>query len=208
MECLLEAHHFKNLASVAGLSRTTLDEHHQLYAGYVRKANALSAQLNAIQNSVRIVHTTDIVNIKGDLCFALAAVRNHEMYFEILGDHKTPAPQILQDRIAANFGTMENYIEDLRKTALVTRGWTWTVLDHLTGRLWNLSGQHNGLFPFWDARPILTIDLCDHAYFYDFGHHRADYINCVIDNLNWEKPAEYLAAHTATKHAQPDLVTL
>ena len=144
MECLLEAHHFKNLASVAGLSRTTLDEHHQLYAGYVRKANALSAQLNAIQNSVRIVHTTDIVNIKGDLCFALAAVRNHEMYFEILGDHKTPAPQILQDRIAANFGTMENYIEDLRKTALVTRGWTWTVLDHLTGRLCSLDQSgHN-----------------------------------------------------------------
>lgn len=194
MDSLLEPRAFANLASVAGLSRTTLDEHHQLYCGYVKKANALSDQLTAIQNTPQLANAVDIVNIKGDLCFALAAVRNHEMYFDILGAHKTPIPQILKDRIAVNFGSMDNYLDDLRRTALGTRGWTWTVMDQLTGRLWNLSGQHNGQFPFWGARPILTLDLCDHAYFYDFGHHRADYINCLIDHLNWEKPAEFLAA--------------
>jgi Fe-Mn family superoxide dismutase len=199
MDSVLEPREFVNLASVAGLSRTTLDEHHQLYCGYVRKANALSARLTAIQNTPQMAHAADIVNIKGDLCFALSAVRNHEMYFDILGDHKTPVPQLLQERIALNFGSMENYIEDLRRTALGTRGWTWTVMDNATGRLWNLSGQHNGLFPFWDARPILTLDLCDHAYFYDFGHHRADYVNCLIEHLNWAKPAEYLTADAATK---------
>jgi Fe-Mn family superoxide dismutase len=202
MECVLQEREFSNMASVAGLSRATLDEHHQLYAGYVRKANVLSDRLMAIQHTPQLANTVDIVNIKGDLCFALAAVRNHEMYFEILGDHPTAVPAIFKDQISASFGSMENYIEDLRRTALGTRGWTWTVSDHLTGRIWNLSGQHNGLFPFWNAHPILTLDLCDHAYFYDFGHHRADYIHCLIDNLNWEKPAEYLTP-AATNRNQP-----
>lgn len=206
MESVLEPRNFANLSSVAGLSRTTLDEHHQLYCGYVRKANALSDRLVAIQNTPHLANSVDIVNIKGDLCFALAAVRNHEMYFDILGDQNTSIPPLLKQRISLNFGSMENYIEDLRRTALGTRGWTWTVMDHVTGRLWNLSGQHNGLFPFWDAQPILTLDLCDHAYFYDFGHHRADYIECLIDHLNWEKPAQYLTSGEKLQHSGSVLV--
>ncbi|MGC9259932.1 MAG: superoxide dismutase [Phycisphaerae bacterium] len=206
MQRLLEPREFANLASVAGLSRTTLDEHHQLYSGYVRKVNTLSEQLIGIQNAPKLAHTVDIANIKGDLCFALAAVRNHEMYFEILGDHRTEPPQVLQDRIAPCFGSMENFIEDLRHTALGTHGWAWTVLDHRTGRLWNVSGQHNGLFPFWDAQPILALDLCDHAYFYDFGHHRNEYINSLIEHLNWEKPAEYLTGGRICAQAGTPLV--
>jgi Fe-Mn family superoxide dismutase len=192
MDHVLEPRSFANLTSVAGLSRTTLDEHYQLYCGYVKKANSLSERLTAIQMTPELASAVDIVNIKGDLCFALAAVRNHEMYFDILGSRKISIPAMLQEQISANFGSMDNYLEDLRRTAMGTRGWTWTVMDQHTGRLWNFSGHHNGQFPFWDARPILTLDLCDHAYFYDFGHHRADYVNCLIDHLNWEKPAEFL----------------
>ncbi len=198
MDSPLIPREFPNLLSVAGLSRTTLDEHLHLYAGFVQKANCLSDRLAAIQKAPYFASSTDIINIKSDLCFALAAVRNHEMYFDILGDHKMPPPNILIDLISASFGSMDNYLDDLRRTALSTRGWAWTVWDHVTGRLWNLAGQHNGLFPFWDARPILTLDLCDHAYFYDFGHQRADYVNCVLANLNWEKPAEFLTQQRIT----------
>ena len=203
MERLLEPREFANLASVAGLSRATLDEHHQLYSGYVRRANALSAQLIAIQHAPNLANKVDIANIKSDLYFTLAAVRNHEMYFEILSDRRTIPPQILQDSLVPCFGSMENYIEDLRRTALATRGWAWTVLDHRTGQLWNISGPHNGLFPFWDSRPILALDLCDHAYFYDFGHRRADYVNSLIDYLNWDKPTEYLTGGIGTQAGRP-----
>ena len=67
MESVLEPRNFANLSSVAGLSRTTLDEHHQLYCGYVRKANALSDRLVAIQNTPHLANSVDIVNIKGEL---------------------------------------------------------------------------------------------------------------------------------------------
>ena len=92
MDHILEPRSFANLASVTGLSRTTLDEHYQLYCGYVKKANTLSERLTAIQMTPKLASAVDIVNIKGDLCFALAAVRNHEMYFDILGSRKISIP--------------------------------------------------------------------------------------------------------------------
>jgi Fe-Mn family superoxide dismutase len=43
-------------------------------------------------------------------------------------------------------------------------------------------------------RPLLTIDVWEHAYYLDFQNKRADHVNALIDNLvNWEFAAENLA---------------
>lgn len=68
-------------------------------------------------------------------------------------------------------------------------------MDHTSGRLWNLPGQQVSLSPLWNAQPLLALDLYEHAFFYDYGHRRSEYIDALIAHLDW-KPAEarYLAA--------------
>ena len=43
-------------------------------------------------------------------------------------------------------------------------------------------------------RPLLTIDVWEHAYYLDYQNKRADHVNAVIDKLaNWDFAAENLA---------------
>lgn len=38
----------------------------------------------------------------------------------------------------------------------------------------------------WNATPVIAIDMADHAYYYDYGSRRTEYLNAIIRNLNWQ----------------------
>ncbi len=202
MACqLLKAREFAHLATVAGLSRPTLDEHYQLYLGFVHKANSLTEKICERQRTRGALDMSDIANLKGDLQFALAAVRNHEIYFDLLGHQTVPLHQELADCIDEAFDSTEGFLLDLRMTAVSSRGWVWTVYDLTTGRIWNLSGSQNGQFPLFNAVPILALDLSDHAYFYDFGLRRGAYVDVVLAHLRWDRVWRNLQSAQALRNA-------
>ena len=195
MSCrLLKAREFDNLANAAGLSRDTLSEHYQLYLGFIDKANSLTEKICERQHLRGVLDMSDIANLKGDLQFALAAVRNHELYFDLLGENKTAFPAELSAAMEEAFDCAEGFLQDLRLTAVSSRGWTWTVFDLSTSRLWNLSGNQSGQFPLFNAIPILALDLSDHAYFYDFGLRRGAYVDTVLAHLRWDRVGRNLQA--------------
>ncbi len=200
------ARHFDNLAAVQGLSSALIQDHYRLYLGYVNKAHELCG-LHA--QAVRLKHDAtdaDLRNLKRDLTFTLAAARNHELYFGLLGREPSPRAPVLMQALREDFGPFENYIADLTRTALSTHGWAFTLVDHHTGHLINVTSAQNGQFPMWNASPVLAIDMADHAYFYDYGSHRTEYLSAIIGNLHWPTVAENLAAAhavhaAATPHA-------
>ncbi len=209
MSCqVLTAMEFANLSTVAGLSRPTLDEHYQLYTGFVDKANKLTEKICERQRARGKLDVSDIANLKGDLQFALAAARNHEIYFALLGDQKTSIPPKLEAIVNEAFHSVESFLLDLRMTAISSRGWAWTVLDMSTNRLWNMTGNQSGHFPIWNAIPILALDLSDHAYFYDFGIRRGAYVDVVLAHLRWDRVWNNLQAAQAVRAATPRLVGL
>ncbi len=58
------------------------------------------------------------------------------------------------------------------------------------GRLINWVGDSQNTYLSWDLRPILALDVYEHAYFLDFGVNRGVYIDAFFKNLDWAKIGE------------------
>jgi Fe-Mn family superoxide dismutase len=185
---------FETFEQCDAISPTTRANHLALYHGYVKKYGELSAQMAALQARGPSA-IADISSLKGDITFALGAIKNHQLYFDSLGAEEGQEPTgVLKDLIVKSFHSVPQYLVDLKQTALQGRGWAWTAYDLDQGRLFNFeAGASNGL-PVWNAMPLMALDLYGHAYFYDYGNNKAPYIEAVMRGLRWERIRERLEA--------------
>ncbi len=124
-----------------------------------------------------------------------AQVWNHTFYWNCLRHNGGGAPPAkLAQMIDAGFGSFENFKKEFAQ-ACVTQfgsGWGWLVAD---GGALKVVKTANAEVPFTKGqKPLLTIDVWEHAYYLDYQNRRADYVNAVIDKLlNWHFAEENLA---------------
>lgn len=172
------------------ISDKTHEEHLKLYTGYVNKSNALLEAIEklgtpdpadaAVANQI----ASAIRNLKVDLTFALGGLKNHELYFDILGGDGKPTGKIAE-LIDRDFGSYDNYKKDLKATGIAARGWAWTGIDHETGKLFNYIGDAQNTYPVWGVTPLLGLDVYEHAYYADFFTARAAYIDEFFNFVDW-----------------------
>ena len=117
---------------------------------------------------------------------------NHSFYWNSLTPNGGGEPAgALAEKITQDFGSFEKYKEELKAAAATQfgSGWAWLVLD---GNTLKVVKTGNAQTPLTSGqKPILTIDVWEHAYYLDFQNRRPDYVASVIDNLlNWEFAAE------------------
>jgi Fe-Mn family superoxide dismutase len=120
---------------------------------------------------------------------------NHTFYWRGLrpkGGGEPPAA--LKQKIEASFGSLDACKKELANAGITQfgSGWAWLVLD--SGRLKVLRTGNADNPMTQGMKPLLTIDVWEHAYYLDYQNRRADYVNAVIEKLiNWEFAAENLA---------------
>ncbi|MBU2621070.1 MAG: superoxide dismutase [Proteobacteria bacterium] len=168
-------------------------KHHM---GYVDNLNKLIAgtELAYLPLEKIITETTGKVG-KTAIFNNAAQAWNHTFYWRSLrpkGGGEPPA--VLKQKIEASFSTLDACKKELA-TAATTQfgsGWTWLVLD---GNKIKVVKTSNADVPITTGmKPLLTIDVWEHAYYLDYQNRRADYVNAVLDNLiNWDFAAENLA---------------
>jgi len=192
---------FDHLHGFDGLSERCMREHIKLYNGYVAKYNELMNKLRGARNGGRIHAAADTESLKVDITFALAAIKNHELFFDILGaDGDEPAGP-LADALNKSFNSIPQYLMDLKQAALVGRGWAWTAYDLDYGHLFNYEGGATAGIPVWNSVPIVAIDLAGHAYFYDFGSGKVAYVETVMKAISWTRvAARFTAAQQMSPH--------
>jgi Fe-Mn family superoxide dismutase len=113
---------------------------------------------------------------------------NHSFYWKSLttnGGGELPAA--LKLKVEASFGSVDNFKKELASTAVSQfgSGWAWLVLD---GTLLKVVKTSNADIPMTKGlKPLLAIDVWEHAYYLDYQNRRADYVNAVLEKLiNWE----------------------
>jgi len=124
-----------------------------------------------------------------------AQVWNHDFYWSSLkpGGGGEP-PTELATRLEAAFGSVAACKEELKKAAMgqFGSGWAWLALD---GEKLVVTKTGNADNPLTKGlKPLVTIDVWEHAYYLDYQNRRADYVQAVLDKLiNWGFAAENLA---------------
>jgi Fe-Mn family superoxide dismutase len=112
---------------------------------------------------------------------------NHTFYWHSLkaGGGGKPSGKIAQ-MIDAAFGGYDNFKKEMSATTVSQfgSGWGWLVLD---GGALKIVKTPNAEVPFTKGqKPLVTIDVWEHAYYLDQQNKRAAYVDAVIDKLlNW-----------------------
>src|ERR1039457_1945430 len=102
-------------------------------------------------------------------------------------------PAALKQRIEASFGSVDACKKELASAAVTQfgSGWAWLVLEG--GKLKVVKTGNAGAPINTGMKPLLTIDVWEHAYYLDYQNRRADFIDAVMEKLiNWDFAAENL----------------
>ena len=105
-------------------------------------------------------------------------------------------PAELARRLDEAFGSVAACKKELAAAAMAQfgSGWAWLVAD---GERLRVVRTSNAELPLTQGlRPLLTVDVWEHAYYIDYQNRRADYANAVLDRLiNWDFALENLHRH-------------
>ena len=119
---------------------------------------------------------------------------NHAFYWHSLKPKGGGEPaSVLKKEIEASFGSMDVCKKELMTVATTQFGsdWAWLVMDG--NKLKVVKTANADLSLTKGMKPLLTIDVWEHAYYLDYQNRRADYVNAVLDKLiNWDFAAENL----------------
>jgi len=116
-----------------------------------------------------------------------AQVFNHNFYWQSLQSAGAGMSQDVTDLLAKDFGSLEKFQEDFKSAAVSQfgSGWVWLVLEEGRVKITKTANADNPLVH--KQKPLLVIDVWEHAYYLDYQNRRADYAEAVINNLlNWE----------------------
>jgi len=178
------------------ISANTLSYHYgKHHKTYVDNLNKLIAGTEFADLPLeKIVAATDGKPEQAAIFNNAAQVWNHTFYWHSLkGGGGGEPPAALAKMIEASFGGLDNCKKELSAAAVgqFGSGWAWLVRD---GEKLKVIKTGNAQTPIAKGpKPLLTIDVWEHAYYLDYQNRRVDYVNAVLDKLiNWGFAADNL----------------
>lgn len=178
------------------ISTNTIGFHYgKHHKGYVDTLNKLIAGTELSNHSLeKLIAETAGKADKVAIFDNAAQTWNHTFYWRSLrpkGGGEPPAA--LKQRIEASFGNLDACKKELA-TAATTEfgsGWAWLVLEADKLKVVKTANAETPLTK--GVKPLLTIDVWEHAYYLDYQNRRPDYVNAVLDKLiNWGFAADNL----------------
>lgn len=117
-----------------------------------------------------------------------AQVWNHWFYWNCLDPRGIKKPNgKLMDAINSSFGSYDQCINEISSAAVAQfgSGYAWLVKDGSKLKVLKTANADNPMA--MDQKPLLAIDVWEHAYYLDYQNKRKEYIDHVVNNLiNWE----------------------
>jgi superoxide dismutase, Fe-Mn family len=169
------------------ISARTISFHYgKHHAGYVKALNELVEGTVLADRSLEELVMLTAEDPKTELVFHNAAqVWNHDFYWLSMGAKGGGEPSgKLKRSIESDFGGIKDFRTAFTKAAIgeFGSGWVWLVVTK-EGKL-AIEVTKNANTPITEGKkPLITLDVWEHAYYLDFQNRRADYIASWLDKL-------------------------
>ena len=180
------------------ISKTAMALHYyKHHAGYVAKTNQLLKETGLTMTSpVTLLHEINGKENYKPLFNALAQAWNHAFYWECLkpGGGNIPEGKLL-DKINLSFGNVAAFKQQFVSAAASQfgSGWVWLVKEN--DGLTILTTANADTPVAHGIKPILVVDVWEHAYYLDYKNRRKEFVQSVLDNLvNWAFVQEQLTS--------------
>lgn len=175
------------------ISSQTLETHHGKHvATYIDNLNKLIENTPYENVSlVEIIEQSAGKPAEQKIFNNAAQIYNHDFFFHGM------CPQCeakIPDEIINSFGSKQQFKDQFKSaaTSLFGSGYTWLVRDE--DNVLRIVNTANADTPIaYNMKPILALDVWEHAYYLDYKNKRADFIDSFLDNLvDWNFVAENL----------------
>ena len=186
----MRIHHTKHHQAYVDKLNTALEKHSELVT---KPLEELLKNLEAVPEDIRLA----VRNHGGGHW-------NHTFFWEILRPASPTTSQVGPREktiglIDETFGNFEAFQKQFKEAALgrFGSGWAWLVLDS-SGKI-KISTTANQDTPISEGpstplgthvKPLLALDVWEHAYYLKYQNRRADYLDAFWQVLNWERVEE------------------
>jgi Fe-Mn family superoxide dismutase len=175
--------------SITGISEKVLVSHYENnYVGAVKRLNAIGTQLAELEFAKA---PNFVVNgLKREELVAANSMILHEIYFDGLGGGGSPRGPLIE-AIVRDFGSVERWRAEFSAMGKAEGGGSgWVILSY--------SPRDKRLVNQWAAdhtttlaggRPVLVLDMYEHAYHMDYGAAAARYVDIYMEAIKWDNAA-------------------
>lgn len=175
------------------ISQETLEFHYgKHHAGYVAKLNPMIEGTELADADLETI----VKQSEGGLFNNAAQIWNHTFYWNCLSpDGGGEAAGEISQAINDSFGSFDEFKEQFTSRALGNFGSSWTWLVKNTDETLEIQNTSNAETPITgDAKPLLTVDLWEHAYYIDYRNSRPAYMDAFWALVNWDFVNQNLAS--------------
>ena len=178
------------------------DRHHKAYVDNLNKAIAGNTALES-KSVEAIIGDLSLVpdNIKGPVRNNGGGHWNHTFFWNIIGPNAGGAPSgKLADDIKAAFGSFDDFKAKFEAAGIgrFGSGWAWLcVKEDKSLCICSTPNQDNPLMRGvvdCPGKPILGVDVWEHAYYLKYQNKRADYLKAFWNVVNWAEVSKNYGA--------------
>lgn len=169
-------------------------KHHQAYITNLNVAIKGHAQLTELSVDQLVSHLDEVPeDIRTVVRNHGGGHANHSFFWPILKKDIEPGGPVL-DAINKQFGSFESFKDVFSSTAIKQfgSGWAWLVVAG--GKLEIVSTPNQDSPLSLGKKPVLGVDVWEHAYYLLYQNRRPDYVNAFFNIINWDKVNDHYSA--------------
>ncbi|HEY8405893.1 MAG TPA: superoxide dismutase, partial [Acholeplasma sp.] len=175
----MEIHHTKHHQAYVTNLNAALEKHPEL------KVDTMDALVELLKDLSKVP-----ADIKGAVQNNGGGHFNHTFFWPLLKVNNGQKPTgALMDAIVTSFGSYEAFQEAFSNAAKTRFGSGWAWLIKKDGKL-VVTSTPNQDTPLAEGKPILGLDVWEHAYYLNYQNRRPDYVAAFWNVVNWDLVAK------------------